>query len=181
VHPTLYFLRSSEQKILTDMLHYAYRLDELNSTLEKQEALRIYNDFYGFTRKDLGLYALVNNEIAGAVWSRKMQDDHHSRAFVDEDSPVISIAVLPKFRRLGIASAMLTQFLQEASVLYPQVSVNVLDDSHAKSMFKKFGFEVLSKQKSYVDEKPSCVMVKKLEGVELVRPSDGYDPSKWLD
>ncbi|MEA1891569.1 MAG: hypothetical protein U9N33_02525 [Campylobacterota bacterium] len=32
--PTLYFLRSSEQKITTDMLHYVMRLDEVSKRLE---------------------------------------------------------------------------------------------------------------------------------------------------
>ena len=40
--PTLYFLRSSEQKIVTDMLHYAMRLDEANKTLIDIPKLSIY-------------------------------------------------------------------------------------------------------------------------------------------
>jgi len=49
------------------MLHYALRLDEVNKTLSDIPKLAIYEEFYGFTTKDLGLYALVDNKIAGAV------------------------------------------------------------------------------------------------------------------
>ena len=40
------------------MLHYALRLDEVNKTLSDIPKLAIYEEFYGFTTKDLGLYAL---------------------------------------------------------------------------------------------------------------------------
>lgn len=183
MNPTLYFLRSTEQKIVTDMLHYAYRLDELNRTVANIPELSIYNEFYGFTRKDLGLYALVNNEIAGAIWSRKLNVEHNSQAFVDEQTPVISMAVLPKFRDQKIGSAMLEQFLLEAAALYDQLCVSVLQDSKAINFYKKFGFEILedNSSKSIVDNKPTFTLLKKLEKKELTRPSDGYDASRWMD
>lgn len=179
----LYFLRSSEQKIVTDMLHYAYRLDENSKTLKELPALSIYNDFYGLTRKDLGLYALSNNKIAGAIWSRKLNEQHNSTAFIDENTPVMSVAVLPEFRAQGIGSFMMNQFLQEAAALYDSMSVNVLDDSKAIKFYEKFGFVKVdnSKQKSVVDNSNIIIMVKKLEKKELIRPSDGYDSQKWMD
>jgi len=179
----LYFLRSTEQKIVTDMLHYAYRLDEADLTLSKLPALSIYNDFYGFTRKDLGLYALVDNEIAGAIWTRKLNHEHNSNAFIDEDTPVLSIAVLPKFRRNSIGSAMMEQFLQEAAALYQQISVSVVKDSYAVKFYEKFGFIKVenSDKKSKVDDSDVFTMLKILEKKEVERPSDGYDPRRWMD
>ncbi|MEA1956365.1 MAG: hypothetical protein U9N02_07730 [Campylobacterota bacterium] len=56
----LYFLRSSEQKIVNDMVKYAHPKDIKDAS--------IYTEFYGLTTKDLGLYALVDNKIAGAIW-----------------------------------------------------------------------------------------------------------------
>lgn len=100
--PTLYFLRSSEQKILTDMLHYAMRLDDVNKSLSDIPKLAIYNEFYGFTSKDLGLYALVDNQLAGAVWIRRLNADHGSNGYIDENTPILNIAVLPEFRGKGI-------------------------------------------------------------------------------
>jgi ribosomal protein S18 acetylase RimI-like enzyme len=179
----LYFLRSSEQKIVTDMLHYAYRLDENSQTLQELPALSIYNDFYGLTAKDLGLYALLNHKIAGAIWTRRLNAEHNSTAFVNENTPVMSVAVLPEFRGKGVGSFMMEQFLQEAATLYDALSVNVLKDSKAIEFYKKFGFIKLqdSEQKSVVDNSELLIMVKKLEKKEISRPNDGYDPSKWMD
>jgi len=179
----LYFLRSSEQKIVTDMLHYAYRLDETSQTLKDIPELQIYNDFYGLTAKDLGLYTLSNNKIAGAIWTRKLLKEHNSTAFVNEDIPVISIAVLPEFRMQGIGTFMMNQFLQEAGALYTAISVNVLKDSSTIKFYEKFAFTVIegSEKKSVVDNSTLVTMIKQLEKKEVFRPSDGYDPTRWMD
>jgi ribosomal protein S18 acetylase RimI-like enzyme len=178
----LYFLRSSEAHVITKILPYAYRLDTLKKSLSDVSALNIYKDFYGYTNKDLGLYALYNNEIAGAIWSRKMIQDHNCQAFIDEKTPVISMAVLPKFQKMGIGSMMMEQFLQEAATLYEALCVSVLEDSHAMKFYEKFGFETLRRGDTSVIDGSSCVtMVKKLEKKELTRPSDGYDPRRWMD
>jgi ribosomal protein S18 acetylase RimI-like enzyme len=166
--PQLYFLRSSEQKIVTDMLKYAYVEDTPN--------LNIYSDFYGLTAKDLGLYALVDNHIAGAIWSRRLNSEHNSTAFVDEKTPVLSMAVLPEFRAKGVGTFMMDQFLQEAGALYEQLSVGVLNNSKTIKFYKKFGFEIVDNS-----EQKIITMIKKLEKKEVFRPTDGYDPTKWMD
>jgi ribosomal protein S18 acetylase RimI-like enzyme len=183
VNRELFFLRSSEQRIVTSMVKHAYRLEESNKTLEDIKELDIYHTFYGLTAKDLGLYALVNNEIAGAIWSRRLLVEHDSSAFVDESTPVLSVAVLPHFRGQGIGSFMMEQFLQEASALYDSLSVNALLDSPSQRFYEKFGFvEVESSLgKSRIDNKEILIMKKELERKEIVRPSDGYDASKWMD
>jgi len=169
----LYFLRSSEQKILNDMLYYAQGI--------KDNA--IYTDFYGFTRKDLGLYAMKDNVLAGAIWSRRLTAEHNSNAFIDEDNPVLNIGVKPEFRHQGIATAMMEQFLLEAAVVYKGLSISVLDDTKNINFLKKFGFEVIPDihRVSYAQGKPSVIMKKVLEQKELIRPTDGYDASKWMD
>ena len=165
------------------MVKHAYRLEESNRTLEDVKELEIYHTFYGLTAKDLGLYALVNNEIAGAIWSRRLLVEHDSSAFIDENTPVLSIAVLPKFRAQGVGSFMMEQFLQEASVLYDSLSVNALLDSPSQRFYEKFGFYGIegSLSKSKIDDKNIITMKKELEREEIVRPSDGYDASRWMD
>ncbi|WP_457745121.1 GNAT family N-acetyltransferase [Sulfurimonas sp.] len=177
----LYFLRSSEQKIVTDMLYYSQQLNETNNTLEKFKELKIYSDFYGLTPKDLGLYALKENVIAGAVWSRRLSDYHNSNAFVLNDTPILNIAVKPEFRNQGIATALITQFLQEASTLYELISISAIKQNI--SFMEKFGFEVVknSEHKSYVTQEDSLIMTKKLQKIEKQERYDDYSNCKWLD
>ncbi|WP_294888665.1 GNAT family N-acetyltransferase [Sulfurimonas sp. RIFCSPLOWO2_12_36_12] len=181
--PTLYFLRSSEQKIATDMLHYAYRLDEANKKLQDFPELDIYCRFYGLSSKDLGLYALSEHKIAGGAWIRLLKEDDKANAFIDEETPILTIAVMPEFRNQGIGSAMLEQLFLEAGAVFERMSVSVLNNEKTVGFFKKHGFVEVenSFRKSPVDEAEVITMVKELPKERVVRPTDGYDPRKWMD
>jgi len=156
VKKELYFLRSSESKIVKDMVKYAYS--------EDMENLNIFTDHYGLTTKDLGLYALVDNKIAGAIWCRELNNNR--------DTPVLSVAILPEFKGEGIGAFMMDQFLQEAGAIYEQITIDITHKPKAISFYEKFGFE-------RVDD--SLVLMKKLEKKEVYRPTDGYDASYWMD
>ena len=151
----LYFLRSSEQKIVIDMFKYAHQ--------NRSEELEKYTEFFGFSDKDLGLYALVDGEIAGAIFSRR---------FAPNEVPVMSVAVVPKFKRQGVGIFMMEQYLQEAGALYDLVSIDISDKPKAIKFYKKFGFE---------KDNDSFLLTKKLEKKEVVRPTDGYDPTHWIE
>ena len=154
----LYFLRSSENKIVTDMVEFAYP--------DVDGDLSIYTKFYGLTAKDLGLYALVDNKIAGAVWTRELNND--------TNTPIMSFAVLPEFRKQGVGIFMIEQFLQEAAAVYEQISIDITHKPKAIKFYEKFGFERL-------EDSTKLIMIKKLEKKEVFRPTDGYDSSYWIE
>ncbi len=172
--PTLYFLRSSEQKIVADMLHYAYRLDETDKKVQDFAELDIYCRFYGLSSKDLGLYALCEHKIAGAAWIRLLKED---------EPPILTIGVKPEFRGVGIGSAMLEQLFLEAGALFERISVSALNNEKSVGFFKKHGFAEVenSLSKSPVDGLEVVTMTKELPKERVVRPTDGYDPRKWMD
>jgi len=183
MNPTLYFLRSSEQKIATDMLKYAYRLDEIDKSVEDFSELEIFSKFYGLSSKDLGLYALSEHNIAGAAWIRLLKEEDNAIGFVNKATAVLTLGVKPEFRGKGIATAMLEQLLLEAGAVFEQISVSVLNNEKAISYFKKFGFVEVENSlgKSPVDESEVVTMVKEISKERVVRPSDDYDPRKWMD
>ncbi len=151
----LYFLRSSEQKIVTNMFKFAHP--------QKSEELLKYTEFYGLTTKDLGLYALVDNKIAGAIWTRR---------FSQNELPVLSVAIVPEFKDKGIGSFMMEQFLQEAGAIYEEILIDIDAKQKALKFYEKFGF---------IKSDESFLLSKKLEKKEIVRPTDGYDPTRWMD
>ncbi len=182
--PVLYFLRSSEQKITTDMLAFAMRLDELDKGLENFPELSIYSKFYGLSSKDLGLYALdEHSAIIGAVWIRQLRAEDGANGFIDANTPILTIAVKPEFRAKGVGSAMLEQLLLEAGAVFDAISLSVVKDSKAVRFYEKFGFEKVeaSDATSPVDGSEVFSMIKKLVKKEVLRPSDGYDPRRWMD
>lgn len=180
---TLYFLRSSEQKIATDMLHYAYRLDETGKKVQDFAELDIYCRFYGLSSKDLGLYALSEHKIAGAAWIRLLKEDDNANGFIDEKTPVLTIGVKSEFRGMGIGSAMLEQIFLEAGAVFERMSISVLNNEKSVGFFKKHGFAEVenSLSKSPVDGLEVITMIKELPKERVVRPTDGYDPQKWMD
>lgn len=172
-HPTLYFLRSSEQYIVNKMAPYAYRLEDAIEDPSTTEKLKIFTEFYGFTNKDLGLYLMYNNEVTGAIWSRKLNNG---------TIPSISLAVLPQHRKQGFATLMLEQFVLEAAALYDALDVELVEESFVIDLYRKFGFETLDYEgKSFVDGKKTIKLRRTLERAEPSRPSDGYDPRRWMD
>ena len=152
--PTLYFLRSSESKIVQDMTKYAHK---------PAENLKVYYEFYGLKATDLGLYALVDNKIAGAVWSRTLSGFQ---------MPRVSICVLPAFRNSGVATAMMEQFLQEAAVVSTALEIESYEEAPLVALLQKFDFR---------QKKESSCYTLALQKKEIQRPSDGYDPRRWMD
>ena len=172
-NPTLYFLRSSEQHIINKMLPVAFCLSE-DTILEDSHPLSIYKNFYGLSRKDLGLYALIDNTIAGAVWIRTL---------ADAEFPILNIAVKTKFRKQGLATAMLNQLFIEAGVVFEKIAVKISNDDKLIKFYESFGFVKLqnSEEKSLIIGEEIFTMTKELEQKEIVRPTDGYDPRRWMD
>jgi predicted GNAT family N-acyltransferase len=67
---------------------------------------------------------------------------------------------------------MMEQFLQEAGALYEELVIDISDKKMALAFYEKFGF---------VKSDESFVLRKKLEKKEVIRPTDGYDPTRWMD
>ena len=133
----LYFLRSSEQFIVKDLLIYAARLDESGETLEDHPYLKQYYRNYGNFNGDIGVYAMVDGKLAGGVWSRMLADGF---GFVDTQTPELAFGVLPEFRNQGIGTQILNQLLDEVAKLYPQVSLAVREDNPAIKLYERLGF-----------------------------------------
>ncbi|DAB30098.1 MAG TPA: GNAT family N-acetyltransferase [Sulfurimonas sp. UBA12504] len=165
------------------MLHYAYRLDETDKKLQDFPQLEIYSRFYGLSSKDLGLYALYEHKIAGGVWIRLLKEDDKAEGFIDEKTPILTIAVKPEFRKIGIGSAMLEQLFLEAGALFEHISVSVLNNEKTVKYFQKFGFVEVENSMGInpVDGTEVVTMIKELPKERVVRPTDGYDPRKWMD
>jgi GNAT superfamily N-acetyltransferase len=130
---------------------------------QQDEKKALFCEFYGLSDKDLGLYALVDNTIAGAIWSRRLKPN---------EAPTLSVAVLAEFRGSGVGSFMMEQFLQEAATLYDEIKIDISCKPKARAFYEKFGF---------IQTPQEHLWVKKLQIKEIVRPSDGYDPSRWMD
>lgn len=135
----------------------------------------IYTMAYGLKNTDLGVYSLTNNVVSGAAWIRLFNESHGADAYVDNVTPVLTLAILPEMRSNGIGALIMNQLLQEAAVMYDKISV--LSNKHSKCFYQKLGFFSLDDS----DSNDVFIMVKKLEHKVIERPTDGYDPRRWMD
>jgi len=134
--PELYFLRSSENFIIEDILSFVTKLD--NKTLQESSALTKYHDLFGYKEGDIGVYMLLKGEIIGVAWVRLLEDSY---AFINKETPELMIGIKPKHRRKGYASLLMQQLMYEVSALYSQMSVSVEPtNTPAIKLYEKLGF-----------------------------------------
>ncbi len=90
---------------------------------------------------DLGYIAVENetHQRLGAAWLRLI----HGYGYVDEQTPELSIALLPEYRGMGIGTALLTGLLETARDQFAAVSLSVDPRNPAKRLYERLGFRVV--------------------------------------
>jgi len=157
----LYFLRSSEQFIVKDLLRYAARLDENGDIADDLPSLEQYHRNYGNYNGDIGVYAIVDHKVAGGAWARMLLNGF---GHVDTDTPELMVAVLPEFRNQGLGRLLLEHLFKEAAKIYIRLSLSVEADNPAIALFEELGFEKLEgSEHSGINGTSAYKMVKTLE------------------
>jgi ribosomal protein S18 acetylase RimI-like enzyme len=90
----------------------------------------------------------------GAAWYRLFKPDRRGYGFVDEQTPELSIAVVPSRRGAGIGGELMTGLLERARREgYAAISLSVAKDSPAVGLYERYGFE-------RVDERDGAVTMR---------------------
>ena len=157
----LYFLRSTEQYLAKELLYYAVHLDKSNKTLVDFPELNQYEENFGSFDGDIGVYILSDAKVAGAAWVRLLAK---GKAYVNEDTPELTLSIKPDFKRKGIDIALLQQLFKETSKLYSQVSVSVRDIPTEIKFYEELNF-IKCENTEHVNALgvASFIMLKKLE------------------
>jgi len=172
-----YFLRSFEQEIAKEMLYYASRLDEENKTLKDVPQIAKYVEHYGLYKSDIGVYALVDNKLAGAAWVRLLTgENNRGFGYVDEETPELAFGVKPEYRNQGIGSKILEQLIHEVSISFAQMSLCAREDSPAIRLYERFGFEKIEGSQ-VSDEKRGLTVFTMLK--KLTPPAKETQEEDW--
>lgn len=157
----LYFLRSSEHFIVKDLLHYAARLDESGETLDDHPYLEQYHRNYGNYNGDIGVYAFVDNRVAGGAWVRMLLNGF---GHVDTNTPELAFAVLPEYRNQGLGTKIMEQLMNEVANIYPQMSLSVRENNPVIHLYERLGFtKVDGSERTNTADSISFTMLKKFE------------------
>lgn len=104
---------------------------------------------------DRGFKALENGMPIGAVWIRLMMVENRGYGYVDDQTPELSIAVLPEYRGRGIGQTLISNLLNDIHTHYTALCLSVSVDNPAKRLYDRLGFDVIG------EESTSLKMVKR--------------------
>ncbi len=124
---------------LRDMLHHAYYWRE---NAPEMEDLPVSRYVLGWGRLgDAAVIAIEDYWPIGAAWYRLFTRDEPGYGFVDEQTPEISIAVVPNKRGSGHGSQLLEALIERARQDgYKALSLSVEPDNPALKLYERLGF-----------------------------------------
>ena len=122
---------------MRDMLRHAYYArwgTEADVPLERYVA--------GWGRPgDTALVAIDEFQPVGVAWYRVFPEDEPGYGFVDEDTPELTIAIVPSRRGKGLGEQLLTALLDQARVEgRSEISLSVEPDNPAIRLYEQHGF-----------------------------------------
>ena len=126
-------------RFLRDMLRHAYHWRIAEDT---ERPVYRYVQNWG-RRGDAGVMALDGPHAYGAAWYRLFAAAEAGFGFVDEETPEVTIAVVPSRRGKGAGRELLEALLDRARADgYASVSLSASPDQ--QSYYERFGFETVS-------------------------------------
>jgi ribosomal protein S18 acetylase RimI-like enzyme len=122
---------------LRDMLRHAYYArwgSEADVPLERYVA--------GWGRRgDNALVAIDEFQPVGAAWYRLFEAGEPGYGFVDEETPELTIAIVPSRRGKGLGEELLGSLLDQAQRDgYARISLSVEQDNPAIRLYEQHGF-----------------------------------------
>lgn len=132
----------ADEPFLWEMLYQALFVPEgeppFPRNIVQQPELRQYVQDWG-QPDDIGLLALMNDEPVGAVWIRRSK----AYGFVDEDTPELSLAVLPEYRGQGIGTKLMNELFALLQTRYAALSLSVARENPALRLYERLGFQIV--------------------------------------
>ena len=124
---------------MRSMLAHAYGWHV--NVLDAEIPLTRYVDNWG-RAGDVVVIAHETGNRVGAAWFRLFRASEPGYGFVDEQTPELSIAVVPSRRGHGVGRELLDALIDKARAAgHTQVSLSVEKDSPAVEFYERNGFE----------------------------------------
>ena len=130
-------------RFLRDMLRHAYHW-----RMAQDPDLPVYRYVQNWGRPgDAGVVAFDGLNVHGAAWYRLFSDDEPGFGFVDEQTPELTIAVVPSCRGRGYGDQLLSALLDRARADgYRRISLSVEPDSPAVKLYERHGFRTVAER-----------------------------------
>jgi ribosomal protein S18 acetylase RimI-like enzyme len=118
---------------------YGWRVNQL----EAEIPLTRYVENWG-RQGDVAVIATETGHRVGAAWFRQFKAAEPGYGFVDEQTPELTIAIVPSRRRHGVGQELLDGLLEKARAEgHASISLSVEADSPAVAFYERHGFEAV--------------------------------------
>src|SRR2546423_3138552 len=130
-----------DMRFLRDMLRHAYHW-----RIAQDPDLPVFRYVQNWGRRgDAGVVAFDGPNIYGAAWYRLFPADAPGFGFMDEETPELTIAVVPSRRHEGFGRQLLEGVLEHArSEGYDRVSLSA--ENEQTGLYERYGFHVAEEQ-----------------------------------
>lgn len=131
-------MQQPDTRFLRDMLRHAYHW-----RLAQDPELPVYRYVQNWGRRgDAGVVAFDGRNVYGAAWYRLFRTTEPGFGFVDEETPELTIAVVPSHRGRGTGAELLEALLERArGDGFAQVSLSA--ERGQTSFYEQHGFRSL--------------------------------------
>ena len=141
-------LTQADEPFLWEMLYHALFVPEGDSPFPRDIVNRpeVARCVLGWGRTGDDGFAAVDEttqQPVGAVWIRLFTSDNRGYGYVGDDTPELSIALLPGYRNQGVGTALLNQMIATARSKYAALSLSVSSKNPAKRLYERLGFEII--------------------------------------
>jgi [ribosomal protein S18]-alanine N-acetyltransferase len=144
-----FFIRQgtvADEEFLWEMLYHAIYIPEEESRPSRDilNEPNIAQSLKNWGRKgDTALIAIDSNHTPiGAVWIRLFDETNKTYGYIDVNTPLLGMALLPENRGKGIGTALLKEMLKVAKESgYSAVSLSVDPNNPALRLYQNFGFK----------------------------------------
>ena len=96
-------------------------------------------------KHDVGFVAVLESTQipVGAVWIRLFNNNNQGYGYLNDETPELSIAVLPQYRQQGIGTQLIVHLLENIKNLYPAISLSVSSGNPALRLYQRLGFKII--------------------------------------
>ncbi len=89
---------------------------------------------------DIGHLAFSGDRNVGAAWVRLLTGKEKGYGYVDEETPELTIAVLPEFQNQGIGTRLLELLEKESAKIYNRICLSMTRGNPAERLYSRIGF-----------------------------------------
>jgi ribosomal protein S18 acetylase RimI-like enzyme len=134
----------ADEPFLREMVYVALFVPEgqppfAREVLDRPDISHYFRAF-GHRAGDIGLIANIpSGEPVGAAWVRQLTGDDPGYGYVDDETPELTIAVVPTHRGRGVG----TRLLADLARVVPRCSLSVDECNPARRLYERFQFAVV--------------------------------------